>query len=278
MATLPDLNTGSIGFIAYWNVEDQGGLDGSQWDVDEVLSDGRINNYTLYDNGVEGSYTFPNGRDGSFRVKNDGWFITYIDRSNPGEGATATQNPDNARGEWDIAHDWTSTGTISGVNSNTMARGINSLQNNLVNSNGITFNWGDVGLYHYGYAADGATNVTLLCDRARANSGSYNTSTDTDLGSFIYTSDTTMHAAYSAASGNGASGAMYADVEGNVLFNTPTRGNNSYQASAYGAFDLIYRNYLQPPEAETNTKTEAKADYKANSDPDVSQTIVTVWG
>ncbi len=39
MATLPDLNTDGITFIAYWNAIEQGGVDPGNWEASEVTDD-----------------------------------------------------------------------------------------------------------------------------------------------------------------------------------------------------------------------------------------------
>lgn len=52
MANLPDLNKSDIGIVAYWNGIDNTAA--SDISPAEVLTEGTIQSYSQYDNGVEG--------------------------------------------------------------------------------------------------------------------------------------------------------------------------------------------------------------------------------
>jgi len=173
MADLPDLDTSQVGFIAYWNAIDQG--DAAGIEPSEVTSAGRVSEVTSYDNGVEGAYTLRNDRTARFRVKSDGWFVLWMDRTH-----NLTQH-NGGRDDHDLLF-WNSVryadhGTYdsvgNGVNptlgNNMLVRGINDLQGQLSNSPGITFNQGDVGLHHFEYG--NATNTTVL--RTSGGGGDY---------------------------------------------------------------------------------------------------------
>lgn len=154
MPDLPDLDTTGVSFIAYWNAVSQGGIAEADMDAEDVLSDGNINSQTLYDNGVIVEYNllggYPEGggnggtREATMRVKNDGWFVAYIDRTE--DFGIQTGQADTIRGPWDIMNAWTGTSTSTIVN-NALERAINSLQGQL--SASPTYQTSDVGLYNY---------------------------------------------------------------------------------------------------------------------------------
>lgn len=147
MADLPDLDTTAISFVAFWNAIDQGGVDAI--DPEDCLSDGAIQEYTLYDNGWEGEYTLPGtGNDATVRVKSDGWFVAYLDRT---EVYTQTVgDPSNIPGPWDVLFDWTNpSSTVSDLENNTLERSINALAQELDNWDDILYVDSDVGLYDY---------------------------------------------------------------------------------------------------------------------------------
>lgn len=98
MADLPDLDPSNIGFLAYYNVLDNGDTSDSNWNPEDVTSytsdsdDTEVTNYTIYDNGVDGELnhykdfgvqsTEDRSHAGttenvSFRAKSDGWVLLY---------------------------------------------------------------------------------------------------------------------------------------------------------------------------------------------------------
>lgn len=165
MSTLPDLDPGGVSFLAYWNAIDQGGV--SSIEPAEVTSAGIVNETTLYDNGVTGTFSIsetgtPEGR---FRVKNDGWFVAYVDRSATYDTQVQEPNIDAIRGPWDIINGWTniseSTAPPPGdLQNDNLERTINALYSQLPNAGSITYNVSDVGLYNYEYPD--ATTITHL--------------------------------------------------------------------------------------------------------------------
>lgn len=206
MATLPDLDTTTIGYIAYWNCIDQGNV--SDIEPDEVLDSTRINNYTLYDNGIEGRYTSITGREITFRVKEDGWIITYFDRTN----TFSVLEGSPIRGYWDIGNDWTSGGSNDGSESdltqNTLATAINELRQHMSNSDSMDFAFSEVGLYNYEY--DTSTNTTLLSHGEQQ----YDTTFSVTPG-FSYTSETVLNFVAAIASSNASvsAGAAFEGVD-----------------------------------------------------------------
>lgn len=190
MSDLPDLDTTSIGPIAYWNVLDQGGL--GDIDPTEVTSASGVTSYTLYDNGVEGEfnlgYNSRINKTAKFRVKNDGWFIVWL----PNGANFGTRTTTLSSGHWNIAYDWVGSATdINGINQNSLERALHDLFLELSNSGTANYYSSDVGLFAYDY--DTATNATVLYAQQLSkdfSSGNYFSSQSAD---FQYTSDTDRH-------------------------------------------------------------------------------------
>lgn len=90
MAELPDIDTSNVSHIAYFNAIDDGGV--TTIDPEEVTSAPGIQDYTLYDNGLEGTFNLQETYDdisladstvfpeATFRVKSDGWMVVYLDQ------------------------------------------------------------------------------------------------------------------------------------------------------------------------------------------------------
>lgn len=254
MANLPDLDTGSIGMIAYWNAIDQGGASGIS--PDEVLSDGSIPSYTIYDNGVEGQYNLTTGRQATFRVKNDGWMVVYLDRTE--KYAVNRSNVADCRGPWDVANAWTS-GT-SEIEQSTLERAINSLQANLSNSGSITYNTTDVGLYDYAHP-----NVSTVTVLSAENTGATEASDVTDYG-FSYTSGTNrvVHAVVGKAIRNQYAEGQLLSPSLSDIANCTTGGG-----TVYGSYDLLGN--AEAPDAATEYSIRHQyndlSEYANNGDP-----------
>lgn len=227
MADLPDLDTTSIEFIAYWNAIDQGGVDAIE--PEEVLTDGNISAYAIYDNGVEGTYNSTTGRTITFRVKNDGWFVTYFDRTENFDIDVTDQT--TIRGPWDISNNWTDSGHDT-ITRNTLERAISSLQNQLPNSGDIGYNDADVGLYNYNRST--ATTITLLSHRGSNDA------------SFSYTSATDRIWHVIAAKARRKRG-----DDGHVEAPSGTRivDSNNGNTTKYGAYDMLAN--VETPEPAT---------------------------
>ena len=194
MATLPDVTTANVGFIAYWNAINDGGVGSIK--ASDCLTDSNIQSYTLYDNGFTATYSSTNGRTVTARVKQDGWFVVYMDRTNQ-----FTQNSSSrVHGYFDIINNWTdSHNNISSFPNNDLERAIHSLQSNLSNSGSVTYNSSDVGLYNYEYtSASTVTEMGTQLTHNTANSGQSPSSSHTS--GLIYTSGTTLH--YTSAQGS----------------------------------------------------------------------------
>lgn len=152
MAELPDLDTSSISFIAYYNIIDQEGDD--QWEADQVLTAPGIVDYTLYDNGVEGTYQIVTGREVTFRAKNDGWIIAYMDR-------TQVYSDDGSpRGYQDLINDYTDNDGPGYLDRNSLERAVNDMRQESDGSSTHNYDYSKTGLYNYEYtAAQGTTGL-----------------------------------------------------------------------------------------------------------------------
>lgn len=205
MAELDDLDTSSIGFLAFWNIEDDGGIGSSDWTVDEVTTDGNIVSTTTYDNGIEGEYNFPNGTH-YFRVKSDGWFIAWTDDSGSLIDTDHQGSPPN--GEFDALNNWAEQNSVSNQgDQNSCAWAINNLWREIGNSGLVSWAYADVGFYNYNYGPDGATTTTIL-SQGGSSGGSGNISS-----SFLYTSGTNVHKAYACHAVEGDDSETYIEGE-----------------------------------------------------------------
>lgn len=236
MATLPDLDTSTTSFVAYWNALNHGVND---INPDDVLTDNNVQSYTLYDNGVIVQYAGANGRTFPVRVKEDGWFVAYIDRT---EEANTGQNDSPPRGPWDVINGWTSYNSTGSITQNALERAINDLQASLGNSDNITYSTADVSLYNYEYTS--ATTVSMLGDAYSENG---NDRTTTHTARFSYTSSTTLEwafstgAAYFNASGGGNGSGESAWSDGTQITYAEYTGSDNYGSSDvhYGTLELL---------------------------------------
>jgi hypothetical protein len=82
MATLPDLPTSNISLVAFWNAANNG-HDLSALDETELLSAANWVDYTVYDNGVQGTFElYPVAPQRvTVRYKSDGWVIAWVERT-----------------------------------------------------------------------------------------------------------------------------------------------------------------------------------------------------
>jgi len=158
MATLPDLDTSAIGIIAFWNALDHGV---PEIDPTDVLSCPNVDTYEQYDNGIQGTMHLDR-HDGSkvsmyFRVKGDGWFITWFPRYSvpepdqidvEGRWSNAT-DPD---GYYNLLWDWTYYSQNINPSQSALERAIYTLAQYLDNWGSITYSESDVGHYSYHFS------------------------------------------------------------------------------------------------------------------------------
>lgn len=169
MADLPDLDTSQVGYIGYWNALDQGGIASENFDPEDVLSAPYIENTTVYDNGVTGEVDAHKTEDDLYeitdrpvwkakvRVKTDGWFVAYMDRTNNYQTLVdEADTVDNVYGYWNIHTAWDRFNRPPALTQHSLSRAINHLTQGLTTS--PTWNYSDVGVYNYEYP--NVTNTT----------------------------------------------------------------------------------------------------------------------
>jgi len=267
MSELPDLDTGNIGFIGFYNIIDQGNFSGD-WTVDEVLDDSNIISYTLYDNGIEGVYSLATGREAGFRVKSDGWFMAYIDRSN---SYGTESSSENIRGYWDIARDWTSSSGSSTIATHTLERAIYNLKEQLDNKAGIAYNSSDVGLYNFEY--ENATNT--VCFSANVSrGGDYNS--ESQQAGFSYTGPTDIKFMAAAGSNSGQDHPS-GGSGGNANFEGVTMVSGRAQ-NKEGVIDIIARGLAPNSGTEYQSKIVANSGDTYAGTGRVSTTVLIIWG
>ena len=149
MASLPNLDTDGIGMIGFWNFLDYS--TDTELDPTEALSDDSVASWEAYDNGVQGEYdTGESGRHLQFRIKADGWFIAWYDRTHEWENSSTLGR--YAYGYWNILinNNHRDSGT-SLLPDNTFRLCFDDLKDNLSNGATATLNAADMGLYCYEY-------------------------------------------------------------------------------------------------------------------------------
>lgn len=155
--TLPELDTSNIGWIAYWNFLDNGGTS-----IDPMEAASGFNTYTEYSNAIEGTldltFSKADTRVIQGRVKDDGWFVVWMDRSYGGDFTQESNGGDMSHGPHDLIYNWDVDSTPD-ISASTLGRRLNSLYQNLSNSAEATWNYSDVGIYNYGLS--GATTVSM---------------------------------------------------------------------------------------------------------------------
>jgi len=171
MADLPDIDTSSVSYIAYFNAVTQGGA--SSISPSDVLSSGSITSSTTYDNGIEGELSPQTSAFRStiqFRVKSDGWIVAYIDRRLNLDQVTGTQA--NVIGPWDVLGEGADTSdspNVYNANNTELAYVIEHLISQLSNSGSVTYTRGDEALFNYEYASADVTRVLRIQGRYSRN-------------------------------------------------------------------------------------------------------------
>lgn len=176
MATLPDVDTSDVSFLAYWNILEDGGLGRDSIDPDECLDDNGITEYTLYDNGFEADYNADNHREITVRVKTDGWFVAYMDRRST--FATNVEDYEDIEGPWNIGGAFPEA---YGVDGNILERAIDSLRDqiSLDDVESVDYSSSDVGLYNY--EVEDATTFTLMTVDGKDINVGYSYTEDTNI-------------------------------------------------------------------------------------------------
>lgn len=163
MADLSNINTANVGIIAFWNAEDHktAGV------VDPLDCTGVFDSYDVYDNGLDGVIALGSGRNLNCRVKNDGWCVAWIDRTNTfgyPDKVAADFGESGYKGYYDILWNWFNHTFNTPISSTltTLSYIISLFEAALETSGDFTFSAGDVG--HYCYEFTSANVLTLLGD------------------------------------------------------------------------------------------------------------------
>jgi hypothetical protein len=232
MANLPDINIADVGIIAFWNAEDHktAGV------VDPTDCTGVFTNYLVYDNGLDGDISLGSGRLFNCRVKNDGWCVAWIDRTNtfgyPNK-PSSDFGESGYKGYYDILWNWLSYFSPISSTLTTLSYIISLFELALETSGDFTFVSSNVG--HYCYEYTDASVLTLLGLLA---------SVPAEIGTVQYTMGTTLYYA-SVTAAKSVFGGAPQDVikfENNILVS----GLPAYYATA----DVLAENWM--PDALTD--------------------------
>lgn len=250
MATLPDLSTGDIGFIAYWNAIDQGGV--GDIEPDEVLNSSLVNSHTIYDNGIEGDADLDlsyNNDTVTFRVKEDGWMVVYMDRTN--EFNQNVSNGGSVSNWVNIISDWSESfggGELNNpISQNRLTYVLDDLRQQFTNSGSMTYNDSDVSLYNYEYSTSTTVSLLLKQDNSNFTAG------------FSYTAGTTLN--WVAATGSQSQSNPSVDFEGVTITDN---------VNGYGVIDVLGQGLIP------NSGTEYQHNASSGG-PRVKGCVLALW-
>lgn len=133
MATLDDLATADLGPIGWWNALEHGA---DFLDAGEVIQYNGVEDYTAYDNGIEGGLSRHPAL--KYRAKTDGWIVVYFDT------AAATVNPEDFLTQW-------GSGLAGDLTQTALSEEVDGLRSACRNAGEMVFDHSDVGLYDYRY-------------------------------------------------------------------------------------------------------------------------------
>jgi len=251
---LPDLDPNEIGVIAFWNCHDHR-VAGSDAVIDPTDVLGVLKSYTLYDNGVDGIIDYSPRTGINVRVKNDGWIIAWIDRTNQYQ---QNVSPYTALGYYDLLYNWKDVEHVISGNTNTLIEVINYLYNQLSNKADFNFFKSDVGTYCYEFRD--INSITFA--------GSQCTGTSKDL-KFLVTSSTLLK--YLSATGaiyvGGGHRAYVHYSDGSVIADA----KSSTKIYRYGVLDI---STLVPLDAEDYIRIVAPS----GTGYDAQGCIIAMWG
>jgi len=236
MASNPsDIDTTTVGIIAFWNGIDQGGANSDNFDPEDITGMSQVNSYELYDNAVDVTdYQPSNATHRTFRarVKSDGWIVAWMNTDN----VFATESDkSNTYGYWDMSASYYRKKAKS-IDNNTLWNVVNNIRGAM--SASMSISKSEVGYYYY--PDENATNFTLMNLGDNDNDGATNATPE-----FSYTASTTLYHLSAFGSGNeqGSEGDedYYVQFENTNIVNS---NPNSY-LNQEGAYDLIGNHNVQ---------------------------------
>lgn len=191
MSTLPSLNTDAAGQTAFYNLIEQGGMPEVSMTWSEVLDNGSVNSYSVYDNGVILKYDDNVFGELTIRCKTDGWVVAYTpwDGSEPGDysfgGAPALLTVDYSG----------NSHSISTADNNRLVQAIQDISSDLSDWNLVSFNPSDVGLYDFTFGADAVSFFDGFEPISDGSGSDNSTATNTADLTASEAGDTTLHSA-----------------------------------------------------------------------------------
>jgi len=271
MTTLPDLEPDQLGYIAFWNIIEQGGMPKSELDWSDVLSNGNVISHDLYDNGYEINYDDPAWETMTLRLKTDGWVIAYSEvgvdydgtnaENTSGSGQIDEDNPPNILNNltqwWKKATD-TAHGSYSDPDTleiNRFERAIATARNALSNGGVATYNSEDVGFYDFVHNAEAHTIL------GRSGHSSDN-SMSMDISALP---NTVLHAIHAAGSLYTNDNPGYGDVDVNIA-GTHVHGDGN--AESHYTYDIT-------PFVEVDSTTTIKHIHNDSSSSSLS--VMAAW-
>lgn len=231
MANLPDINTANVGIIAFWNAEDHktAGV------VDPTDCTGVFTNYSVYDNGLDGDISLGSGRLFNCRVKNDGWCVAWIDRTNtffyPNK-LVSDFGESGYKGYYDILWDWISYNAGISATLTTLSYILSLLEAALETSGDFTFAAGDVGHYCYEFTSANVMTLLSVFVNGAAQTGNVQHTTGTSI----------YYAAVTAAEYQYHGGAPLAYFAGNHIIDSVPMN-----FARYGTADIKAENWMPNP-------------------------------
>lgn len=234
MANLPAITTADVGIIAFWNAHDHR-VNGASIDPTDCIP--YFDSYTVYDNGIDGVKALGSGRNFNIRVKNDGWIVAWIDRTNTFFYPDKLQSDfgeSEHKGYYDILWNWFQyTANISSTET-TLSYLIDQLYNQLSNKAEFTFSATDVGHYCYEF-----TNANVITPIDKQSSAPWLS------GAVQYTTGTTLY--YASVVGIGHGGFDTAPRDSMVAFAGHTIYYEEVSTILVGAANIVAEGWMPNP-------------------------------
>jgi len=254
--TLPPLNPDTAGHCAFYNLISQAGLTQASLTWSDVVNNGSVTSYTVYDNGVILQYSDAAFGSITVRCKTDGWVVAYTGW----DGTVATDSGARAAPSGDCL-------TVNGVNSsntisdNRLVNAIEDIQSDLSDWNLANYSRSDIGIYDFVYGSDAISHFY----EKRTGEGNSTRSVE-------QTSETDLHAIHLGAHVEGET-SDYSDLVGKVAVNGETvlQGNNQ------GNPDHNHLDVWQAMETNGTTSVKLTTNYKDGYGSSIAAAAITAY-